>query len=152
MKSIFLLLFLALLSATVAGQQRIRPDGTGGYVVESGDDFSMFGPKGSAVEQAQQWELRQQQIENQRLKNEILRKQLEQQQSGIRQPSPAPQVNPEWNKEFEAWKAANPWFGSDRAKTEFAMLYGTQLRQQRPDLTGRQILDAIAARVLEVFK
>jgi membrane protein involved in colicin uptake len=56
------------------------------------------------------------------------------------------------DQEFQNWKSDNPWFNSDRAKTEFAKLYANQLIQERPDLSGLPYLNAITNRVNEIFK
>jgi hypothetical protein len=53
--------------------------------------------------------------------------------------------------ELKSWKSENPWYGSDYAKTQFAMRYAKQLQQERPDLVGRPFLDAVAAKVTEKF-
>lgn len=162
MKPISLVLFLALLSATVSAQQTIRPDGMGGWIVEdTGGCGGLSGfSRGMCIAEQQKMQeqqlqqqqlLQQQQIENQRLQNEILRRKLEQEQSGTQSRQQAPQVDYSANPVFRDWQSANPWYGGDRAKTEFASLYAKQLRQERPDLVGRPFLDAVTAKVLEVF-
>lgn len=99
-------------------------------------------------QQAQRQQLlQQQQIENQRLQNELLQRQLERQEP----PSSAQRNDPPQTPEFRNWLAENPWFDHDRPKTEFALLYARQLRQQRPDLVGRPFFDAVSAKVAEVF-
>lgn len=149
MKQILSALALLLFATTAFSQQTIRPDGRGGWVVEdSGGCGGLYGAaKGTCIaeqQRAQQQQARQQQIENQRLQNELLRRQLEQQ-------SPAGQVDSSITPEFRSWQAANLWFGSDRPKTEFALLYAKQLRQERPNLIGRAFFDAVSAKVVEVF-
>jgi hypothetical protein len=52
---------------------------------------------------------------------------------------------------LRAGEQTNPWFGSDYAKTEFAVRYAKQLQQERPDLVGRPFLDAISAEVRDTF-
>jgi hypothetical protein len=89
----------------------------------------------------QQRQIQNQQLENLKLQNEILHKQLDQTK---------PQ-SPENSPEFKSWQAANPWFGSDKAKTEFAVLYAKQLRQDQPDLVGRRFWDAVTAKVGDTF-
>jgi len=152
-----LLLTLALAFAITAfAQQRIRPDGMGGWVVEdAGPCSGLYGAtQGACIweqqrmqqQQRQQQELlRQQQIESQRLQNELLRRQLQQQQST------SPQIDYSTNPELRNWQAENLWFATDRPRTEFAMLYAKQLRQERPGLVGRAFLDAVSAKVAEVF-
>ena len=53
--------------------------------------------------------------------------------------------------EFRAWLVENPWFGADRERTEFAKNYARQLLKERPELTGRALLDAISAKVERTF-
>ena len=166
MKSISLVLFLALLSGTLSAQQRVRPDGIGGWIVEdTGGCGGLFGAaRGICVaeqqrmqqqqlqqQQQQQQILQQQQIENQRLQNEILRRRLEQEQAATQSRQQAAQVDNSTSPEFRNWQSANPWYGRDRARTEFALLYAKQLRQERPDLIGRPFFDAVTAKVEEVF-
>ena len=92
----------------------------------------------------------QQQLEDMRVQNEVLRKQLEQQKSAS-QPAQPPAAGYSKPPELNSWKSDNPWFGSDYAKTEFAMRYAKQLQKERPDLIGRPFLDAISAKVNETF-
>lgn len=121
MKPHILILVLGVFSAAVYAQQRIRPDGEGGWTIEATGRCSGLGPTGQAMclgEQEamqrakieQQMLLQQQQIENQRLQNEILRNRMEREQAATlprQQPTPA---DNSMNLEFQAWKAANPWF------------------------------------------
>ena len=93
----------------------------------------------------------QQQLESMRLQNESLRKQLEREAA---QPVRAMATDPTdstRSREITSWKADNPWFGSDYARTQFAMRYTKQLQQQRPELAGRQLLDAVSMKVNETF-
>jgi hypothetical protein len=53
--------------------------------------------------------------------------------------------------ELKRWKSDNPWYGTDYAKTQFAMRYAKQLQQERPDLVGRPFLDAISEKVRNTF-
>ncbi len=92
----------------------------------------------------------QDQLENLRHQNEILRKQLEQENS-TNQAAQRPATDYSKSPEIKSWKSDNPWFGTDYAKTEFAMRYAKQLSQERPDLTGRAYLDAISAKVNQTF-
>jgi hypothetical protein len=55
------------------------------------------------------------------------------------------------SQDLKSWKADNPWFGSDYARTQFAMRYIKQLQQERPDLAGRELLDAVSTKVNETF-
>lgn len=54
-------------------------------------------------------------------------------------------------KDLESWKAENPWYGSDYARTQLAMRYAKQLQREQPDLTGRPFLDALSAKVKDTF-
>lgn len=150
-------LFLPLIffAATVSAQQNIRPDGMGGWVVEdTGGCNGLFGAsRGICIAKQQQAQQQQaqlqqliqlQQIENQRLQNELLRRQVEPQSS-------SGQVDYSTTPEFRSWQAANPWFGTDRSKTEFAILYAKQLRQEHPNLVARAFFDDVSAKVAEVF-
>jgi len=53
--------------------------------------------------------------------------------------------------ELKSWKSDNPWYGTDYAKTAFAMRYAKQLHQEQPDLGGRPFLDALSAKVNHTF-
>jgi hypothetical protein len=64
---------------------------------------------------------------------------------------PAPQADQPVTPEFLTWKSENSWFETDRPRTEFAMLYAKQLRQEHPDLIGRPFLDAVTRKVRETF-
>jgi TolA-binding protein len=97
----------------------------------------------------------QQQLEGMRLQNESLRKQLDLDklasqtaQAAATGHSKTPEINP---SELKNWKSDNPWYGTDYAKTQFAMRYTKQLQQERPDLVGRPLLDAISAKVRDTF-
>ena len=97
----------------------------------------------------------QQQLESMRLQNESLRKQLDLDKSANQAAQPAaagnsktPEINP---SELKSWKSDNPWYGTDYARTQFAMRYTKQLQQERPDLVGRPLLDAISAKVRDTF-
>jgi TolA-binding protein len=92
----------------------------------------------------------QQQLENMRHQNELLRNQLEHEKSAT-QPAQALVRDHSKPGEVKSWKADNPWFGSDYAKTQFAMRYARQLQKERPDLVGRPFLEAISAKVRDTF-
>ncbi len=91
----------------------------------------------------------QQQLESMRVQNESLRKELER-EAANQPPSPAA-TNAAKNGDLKSWKADNPWFGSDYPKTQFAMRYMKELQQERPDLGGRALLDALSTKVDETF-
>jgi chromosome segregation ATPase len=103
--------------------------------------------------QQQQREV-QQQLESMRLQNETLRKQLER-ESAIQAARPVATDYPKSaevrNAEINSWRADNPWYGTDYARTQFATRYIKQLQKERPDLTGRDLLDALSAKVNETF-
>ena len=97
----------------------------------------------------------QTQLENMRLQNEILRNQLDQEKSANQSAQPPATDNAKSaalkTLEVSSWKSDNPWYGTDYAKTQFAMRYAKQLQQERPDLVGRPFLDAISAKVRDTF-
>jgi septal ring factor EnvC (AmiA/AmiB activator) len=97
-------------------------------------------------------ELQREQIENQKLQNELLRRKLEGDQgSGAASETRSSTSDVTRSVSFDSWHADNSWFERDRARTEFAVLYAKELRQQRPDLSGRAFLDAVSAKVKETF-
>jgi hypothetical protein len=162
MKLIFIIC-ISISVCNVFAQQTIRPDGIGGWTVEGAPTNN--GPCGgmSGASQAlcqgmqqdmqikqveQQRLLTEQQVENQRLQNELLKERIARERAAAAQQRV--QVA-ESNADFVAWKAANPWYEKDRARTEFANLYGKQLRQERPNLIGRPFFDAVTAKVDETF-
>ena len=53
--------------------------------------------------------------------------------------------------EFRSWQAANPWYGADKERTEFARNYAKQLRKEQPNLSGRALLDAVSRAVAKKF-
>lgn len=90
----------------------------------------------------------QQQLDSMRLQNESLRKQLERQAANPPARSVATESTAAANSaDLRNWKADNAWFGSDYVKTQFAMRYIKQLQQERPDLGGRELLDALSTKV-----
>ena len=96
-------------------------------------------------QQQEQLAQQQQQIarqQEQSRQNEILTKQLEHEKSANQGAAPG---------ELKTWKADNPWYGTDYARTQFAMRYAKQLEQERPDLVGRPFLDAVSAKVRDTF-
>lgn len=168
MKSYALLIFIALGSGMAFGQGRyVYPDGSVGRYYPDNGGSGMFGaPDGIRaaerdMQQLQQLQMQyqqqqlllqqQRQLENQRLQNELLQKKLEQEQSTAQTRQTPPQVDYSKSPEFQTWRAANPWFGTDRAKTEYALLYAKQLRQDQPNLTGRPFFETVSAKVAEVF-
>jgi TolA-binding protein len=112
----------------------------------------------------------QQQLEGMRLQNEALRQQLKQENSASQaapsqpapsrpapsiaapsQPAPLQAADNSKASDLKSWKSDNPWYGSDYAKTEFAMRYAKELQHERPDLVGRPFLDALSAKVRDTF-
>ncbi len=94
----------------------------------------------------------QQQLESMRLQNESLRKELERAAANPpARPVATAAMESSRNAEVKSWKADNPWFGADYAKTQFAMRYVKQLQQERPDLSGRELLDALSMKVDATF-
>jgi hypothetical protein len=91
----------------------------------------------------------QQQLEGLRLQNEDLRKQLE--RDAANQNARPAAAGLAKNPEIQRWRAENPWFGSDYPRTQFAMRYIDQLQRERPDLAGRELLDALSAKVNATF-
>jgi TolA-binding protein len=92
----------------------------------------------------------QQQLENMQHQNELLRKQLEEGKSA-NQPAQPPATDYSKSRDLTSWRSDNPWFGSDYAKTEFAVRYAKELHREQPDLVGRPFLDAISAKVSDTF-
>jgi hypothetical protein len=99
------------------------------------------------AEQQRQMQL---QLQNMRLQNELLQKQLEQDKSA-NQTFRASATDYSQTPEVKSWKSENPWYGTDYAKTDFAMRYARRLQQERPDLVGRPFLDALSAKVNNTF-
>ncbi len=94
----------------------------------------------------------QQQLESMRLQNESLRKELERETANRPARAVATDSTHATNsQDLKSWKAVNPWFGSDYARTQFAIHYTKQLQQERPDLAGRDLLDAVSMKVDETF-
>jgi TolA-binding protein len=99
------------------------------------------------AEQQRQMQL---QLEEMRVQNELLQKQLENDKSVI-QTVRASVTDYSKTPDVKSWKSENPWFGTDYARTDFAMRYAKRLQQERPDLVGRPFLDALSAKVSETF-
>jgi hypothetical protein len=98
--------------------------------------------------QSEQAALARAQAENLRLHSELLRHELARVQAPATTPSAAELAA---TPGFGDWQTENRWFGSDRARTEYALLYAKDLRQQQPELNGRPLLNALSVRVREVF-
>jgi len=87
------------------------------------------------------------QAETQQLNNELLRREL----AANAGPAPLAAVDLAAIPGYVGWRGENRWFGADRPRTEFALLYAKELHQEQPDLDGRPFLNAVAARVRDVF-
>jgi len=101
----------------------------------------------------QQEQLRQQREQLAHQEDEIAKQQelAHQKDTAANQPAP-PAAAPDARRgELKSWKADNPWFGSDYARTQFAVRYARQLQKERPDLVGRPFLDAISTKVKDTF-
>lgn len=163
---LFLSICILIFTSNVVAQQTIRPDGMGGWTVQgspvnNGPCGGMSGAsqalcqgmqQGMQMNQAEQQRLlSEQQVENQRLQNELLKEKIARERAAADVAAQQRAQVAQSNTDFIAWKAANPWYEKDRVKTEFANLYGKQLRQERPNLIGRPFFDAITAKVDETF-
>ena len=164
MKSYLLAFSLAAFPATIFAQQADPCAGLAGVALAQcrGDQQKL---QQQQLEQ-QQEQLRQQQeqqnqlaeqqrqmqrqLEDMRLQNELLKKQLEHDKSA-NQPVQGSATDYSKTPEIKSWKSDNPWFGTDYAKTDFAMRYAKQLQRQQPDLVGRPFLDAVSEKVRDRF-
>jgi TolA-binding protein len=102
----------------------------------------------------QQRQLAQQQEQLQRQQDQLAQQQVQiarQQAQPATRPATPAATEQSRRAELRSWKAGNRWYGSDYARTQFAMRYARQLQQERPDLVGRPFLDAISARVRDTF-
>jgi len=97
----------------------------------------------------------QQQLDELRMQNESLRKQMERDklasQGQARAPNHSKSDELAKSADLKNWRAENPWFGSDYARTAYAVRYVKQLEQEQPELVGRPLLDAVSAKVAEKF-
>jgi|HubBroStandDraft_1064217.scaffolds.fasta_scaffold06433_2 exonuclease VII large subunit len=101
---------------------------------------------------AQQQQLLAQQQEQLKRQQEQLGQQHQQMTKQQEHPRQQEVLNKQVEREeLKSWKADNPWFGSDYAKTQFATRYARQLEKEQPDLVGRPLLDAISAKVRDKF-
>jgi hypothetical protein len=163
MKTIIFMVMLLGVAGSAFGQQSVTSDRIGSWLPQ--DPNGCYAVYGTARAQCladrysmqQDEKALQQQIslqhaleENQRLRSELLRREVAQTGS---QPLPPTASAAEFAAipGFESWRAANRWFGSDRARTEYAILYAKALHAEQPDLAGRALLDALALRVRDVF-
>jgi TolA-binding protein len=167
MKASCLLLGLAVSSGAVCAEQTDACAGLDGPVLEQcRGNQQIIRLQQQLEQQIQQQQQRQdqldrqqrevqQQLESMRLQNESLRKQLE--REAANQPSrtaatyTSRDTDSSKGADIKSWRADNPWFGTDYAKTQFAMRYIKQLQQERPDLGGRELLDALSSKVNDTF-
>ncbi len=91
----------------------------------------------------------QQQLEDMQHQIALLSEQVEHQKSANQPVTPAAMESK--RRELQNWKADNQWYGSDYARTQFAMRYAKQLQIEQPDLVGRPFLDALSAKVTDKF-
>jgi TolA-binding protein len=160
MKQFSLFVCLSVLCGAICAEQTDSCAGLEGYALAQCRANQQSLRQGQLEQQLQQQEERQnqldkqqrdvqQQLESLRLQNESLRKQLEREASN--RPARPPATDDSKSVEVKNWRAENPWFGTDYVKTEFAVRYIKQLQQERPDLAGRALLDALSAKVNESF-
>jgi len=167
-KHAFLALCLSVIAGAICAQQADPCGGLAGFALSEcrGNQQKLQEQQLEQQQQQLQQQLQQQQerqkqlneqqrqiqdqLEDMRRQNEILRQQMEHEKSA-NQGAQRPASDYSKSPELKSWKSDNPWFGSDYAKTEFAMRYAKQLSQERPDLSGRAYLDAISAKVNETF-
>jgi TolA-binding protein len=167
-KQAFLALFLSDIAGAIFAQQADPCGGLAGFALsecrsgqQKTQEQQLEQQQQQLQQQLQQQQERQKQLNEQqrqiqdqleemRRQNEVLRLQMEREKSA-NQAAQRPASDYSKSPELKAWKSDNPWFGSDYAKTEFAMRYAKQLSQERPDLSGRAYLDAISAKVNETF-
>lgn len=64
----------------------------------------------------------------------------------VRQPTP-----PHETPEYSAWAAANPWFGTDEARSDLAMGIASRLRASNPGLIGKAFFDKVTEGVEAAF-
>jgi hypothetical protein len=164
MKSCVLILYLAAFPATILAQPADPCAGlaSGALVQCRGDQQRLQQQQLDRQQEqlrlqqerqnqlAEQQRQMQQQLEDMRLQDELLQKQLEHDKSAIRSVQ-ASTTDYTKTPEVNGWKSDNPWFGTDYAKTQFAMRYAKQLQRERPDLVGRPFLDAVSEKVSENF-
>lgn len=100
----------------------------------------------------QQQQLMQQQEQLARQQQEFGQQQKQQQQqAAVARTAEPPASADAKRQELESWKAENPWYGSDYARTQLAMRYARELQREQPGLTGRPFLDALSAKVRDTF-
>ena len=163
MKTIIFMLTLLGIPGSAFGQESVSSDRIGSWLPQ--DPNGCYAVYGTARTQClsdryymqqgekaleQQVSLQKALEENQRLRSELLRREVAQAAS---QPVTPTALAADFASipGFESWHPANRWFGSDRARTEYAILYAKALHAEQPDLAGRALLDALSLRVREIF-
>ena len=163
MKTIASIAILLSFAGTALAQESVSPYRLGSWVPRDtngcdtiyGDGRQLcladrYHIQQDAKAREQQGSLQRAQEENQRLRNELLRRELAQTLSPSAA-SPTSAGDFASIPGFAIWRAENRWFGADRARTEYALLYAKDLHLEQPDLAGRPFLNALSARVKEVF-
>jgi TolA-binding protein len=160
MKCYLLAFCLAVFSQTICAQQADPCTALSGSALERCQVNQQKLQQQQLTEQQKQLTQLQQQLAQQQQQLAQQQEQLKQQQEQLKQQQeheksanqPAASVATDAKREeLRSWKADNPWFGSDYARTQLAMRYAKQLQGERPDLVGRPFLDAISAKVKDTF-
>jgi len=162
MKTIIFVVML-LVSGSAIGQQSVTSDRIGLWLPQDPDGcYAVYGTartqcltdryhmQQSEKALEQQVSLQKALEENERLRGELLRREVAQAPSQPAMPT-ASAADLASTPGFESWHAANRWFGLDRARTEYAILYAKALRTEQPELAGRALLDTLSLRVREIF-
>jgi hypothetical protein len=163
MKTIALMTILLSLAGTALAQESVSPYRLGSWVPRDTNSCDTIYGDGRQLCLADRYHIQQEdktreqlgslqraQEENQRLRNELLRRELAQTPSPLAA-SPTSAADFASIPGFASWRADNRWFGVDRARTEYALLYAKDLHLEQPDLAGRPFLNALSARVKEIF-
>jgi len=163
MKTIAAMAILLSLAGTARAQQSVSAERLGSWAPRDTNSCdTIYGDarqlcladryhiQQDAQAREQQGSLQRAQEDNQRLQNELLRRELAQNPSPSAA-SPASPTDLASIAGFAGWRAENRWFGVDRARTEYALLYAKDLHLEQPELAGRPFLNAVSARVKEIF-
>ena len=163
MKTIASIAILLSFAGTALAQESVSPYRLGSWVPRDtngcdtiyGDGRQLcladrYHIQQDAKAREQQGSLQRAQEENQRLRNELLRRELAQTLSPSAA-SPTSAADLASIPGFAGWRAENRWFGADRARTEYVLLYAKDLHLEQPDLAGRPFLNALSARIKEIF-
>jgi hypothetical protein len=161
MKAIASLTLLLCFAGSALAQESVSPDRLGLWAPRDSNNCNTIYGDGRQLCLADRYHLQQDdrareqlgslqgaQEQNERLRSELLRRELAQTPAAAATNDSAAFAS---IPDFSGWHAANRWFGADRARTEYALLYARDLRLQQPNLTGRPFLNALSARVKEIF-